>query len=79
MSASILFFRILSARCVIGEDDACLQPSQETADVIHVIGNAKTAPNQIGNTGIRPSIAWVSVSRGSAKKQVGELLSITKR
>jgi len=49
---------------------------EKAADMVHVIRNTKTAPNQIGNAGIRPSVARITVGHGAVQKHVAELLSI---
>ena len=44
--------------------------------MVHVIGYPKTAPNHIGDSGIRPSIGRIAVDRSAAEKNAAELLPI---
>jgi hypothetical protein len=44
--------------------------------MVHVVGNSKMMLDQIGDSGIRPSIARISTNRGAAEKNAAELLPI---
>jgi hypothetical protein len=54
-------------------DTGSAQSIEKAADVVHVIADSKTAPNHVGDSGIRPSIARIAVDRGAAEKNAAEL------